>query len=112
MSDLHRLEVTSSWVPDGKSDVEVVIGYVSGMGGRRGVVACEDKEVSFPLSMAPSVDGYRPHVNDWVKVCMSVRSYSSEGRLSVVDIICVSMFSMVRKIIPVVSSMPPPPLSD
>lgn len=60
--------MTSRWVPDGESEVEVVTGYVSGLGGRRGVVTCEDKEVSFPLDMAQSTDGYRPHANDWVKV--------------------------------------------
>ena len=58
----------SAWVPSGESDVEVIVGYVSGLGGRRGVVTSEEKEVSFPLDMAPSVEGYRPHVNDWVKV--------------------------------------------
>ncbi len=55
-------------MPDGESEVDVIVGYVSGVGGRRGVVVSEDQEVSFPLDVAPSLDGYRPHVNDWVKV--------------------------------------------
>ena len=69
---LSRVEVTCNWVPEGASDVEVVVGYISGLGGKRGVVTCEDREVSFPIDVMQYVNGYRPHVDDWVKVCMCV----------------------------------------
>jgi len=76
---LCRVEVLSSWLPDTQSDVEVVVGYLSGLGGRRGVVTSEDKEVSFPLDVAQSAEGYRPHLNDWVKVGVVVGGVSSVG---------------------------------
>ncbi len=65
----NRVEVTSKWLTEGESYKEVLIGYISGMGGRRGVVSCENQEISFPSEIALGYGGYRPHVNDWVKVC-------------------------------------------
>ena len=70
---LYRVEVTSNWVPEAESDVEVLIGYISGLGGKRGVVTCEDsEEISFPICLGLSLEGYRPHLDDWVKVCFRV----------------------------------------
>jgi len=70
-----RVEVTSQWKPQEESREEVLVGFVSGVGGGRGVACCEDQEVSFPSDMFVQTTGYRPHVNDWVKVS-SWESYS------------------------------------
>ena len=60
--------MTSQWDPDAGSKEEVLVGFVSGMGGGRGVACCDDQEVSFPSDVVTSISGYHPHVNDWVKV--------------------------------------------
>ena len=64
----RRVEVTSQWNPDEASKEEILVGFVSGVGGGRGVAYCDDQEVSFPCDMFGMGSGYRPHVNDWVKV--------------------------------------------
>lgn len=63
-----RVEVTSQWNPEEASKEEVLVGFISGVGGGRGVALCEDQEVSFPTAAVGMGSGYRPHVNDWVKV--------------------------------------------
>ena len=63
-----RVDVTSRWTEEGGSEVEVLVGFVSGVGGGRGVVSCDEREISFPSDVATSISGYHPHVNDWVKV--------------------------------------------
>lgn len=65
---VYRVEITSEWKPEMASKEEVLVGYVSGVGGGRGVAFCEDQEVSFPSDMYGSLSSYRPHVNDWIKV--------------------------------------------
>ena len=65
---LCRVEVTTIWNSEGPSREEVLVGYVTGVGGGRGVAYCDDQEISFPSDMFYSLSGYRPHVNDWVKV--------------------------------------------
>lgn len=60
--------MTSQWSSEGESKEEILVGYVSGVGGGRGVAYCEGEEVSFPSDQFQALSGYRPHVNDWVKV--------------------------------------------
>ena len=65
---MHRVELVSHWMPDSDSKEEVLVGFVSGVGGGRGVACCENEEVSFPTDAIVSFNGYHPHVNDWIKV--------------------------------------------
>jgi hypothetical protein len=72
------VEVVSHWAPDAESKEEVLVGYVSGVGGGRGVACCDGEEVSFPSDAVVSFSGYRLHVNDWIKV--SVERGRERGR--------------------------------
>ncbi len=64
-----RVEVTSQWQPEGRSEREVLNGYIGKLSPTLGVVDCGTDEVSFfPREVAAS--GYRPHVNDWVQLAI------------------------------------------
>lgn len=63
-----RVALTSEWLSDGVSKEEVLVGYITGLGGGKGVAFCEDQEVAFPYE-SKSFSGYVPHRYDWVKVC-------------------------------------------
>ncbi len=62
-----RVEVTSQWLSEGRSEREVLTGYISKLSPTLGIVDCGTDEISFvPREVAAS--GYRPHANDWVQV--------------------------------------------
>lgn len=68
----ERVEITSRWQPESKSEIEVVTGFVSRIGGGMWVIDCTTQEVVFSMDEVVSHRGYRPHVNDWVQVCECV----------------------------------------
>ena len=68
----ERVEITSKWQPESKSEVEVVMGFVCRMSGGVGLIDCATQEMMFSTEEVVSYNGYRPHINDWVKVRVCV----------------------------------------
>ena len=64
-----RVEVTSRWRPDSTTSRQVLVGFVATLSQTLGTVDCSTDEVPFSPQEALA-DGYRPHVNDWVQVCL------------------------------------------
>lgn len=77
----ERVEVTSRWRPESVTSRQVRVGFVAGLSQTLGTVDCGTDEI--PFSPRESVaDGYRPHVNDWVQVCL----LSEDDETTVTDV--------------------------
>lgn len=65
----ERVEVTSPWRPDSVASRRVRVGFVAALSATLGTVDCGADEIAFSPRECLA-DGYRPHVNDWVQVCL------------------------------------------
>ena len=65
-----KVEVTSQWQPEGRSEKEVLIGFVAQLSSTRGVIDCGTEEVVFSPGSGVCADEYKPFVNDRVSVSL------------------------------------------
>ena len=65
-----KVEVTSQWQPEGRSEKEVLIGFVAQLSSTRGVIDCGTEEVVFSPGSGVCANGYKPFVNDRVSVSL------------------------------------------
>lgn len=63
-----RVEVTSKWQPETRSEKQVLIGYVARMSPTRGIIDCSTEEIVFSPEAGVCPNGYKPFVNDRVYV--------------------------------------------
>ena len=65
-----QVEVTSQWQPEGRSEQEVLVGYVAQLSPTRGLIDCNTEEITFSPESGVCANRYKPFVNDWVSVSL------------------------------------------
>lgn len=71
-----RVDLLTEWRPEEKSEVELVVGVVSGWSHTKCVVVSGELEVTFAPNECRPISGYRPHVGDCIEVCNMLILYS------------------------------------
>lgn len=63
-----RVDLLTEWRPDEDTEIEVVVGVVSGWSHTKCVVESGSGEVTFAPSEYRPASGYRPHIGDCIEV--------------------------------------------
>ena len=63
-----RVDLLTEWRPDEGSEVELVVGVVSGWSHTKCVVESGENEVTFSPNECRPISGYRPYVGDCIEV--------------------------------------------
>ena len=68
-----RVEVTSKWQPEARSEKEALIGHVAQLSLTRGIIDCSTEEIVFSPGAGVCANGYKPFVNDRVYVVLLIQ---------------------------------------
>ena len=76
-----RVDLLTEWHPEEGSEIEIVVGVVSGWSHTRCVVESRSGEVTFAPNEYRPASGYRPHIGDSIEVQKLMTMLQAEERI-------------------------------